>query len=182
MESTPSKFSDRIRSLGDQLEQLKDQKEKETVLTVYLREFHEALADRDKSKPIEHKLLQGGGEESFSDNNDADGENLLILLKLVQEHNLIRVYLDSMMSYSQSMAEKPLERLPCANVEPAKDWRCSKDGRMTCRDCKLVSYCSKVRHWIFLLLSLIKTCFRNASANIGVPTNKVGHVNFAATF
>ncbi|KAF8891944.1 hypothetical protein CPB84DRAFT_1368633 [Gymnopilus junonius] len=69
---------------------------------------------------------------------------------LAQKHGLESAYLAWAMEKSFHLAESPLERLPCANVKPAEEWRCDKDGKMTCGECKLVSYCSKDcqrSHW-----------------------------------
>lgn len=38
-----------------------------------------------------------------------------------------------------------LGRHPCANVNVAKYSACSKPGTMACSECRLVSYCSKVK-------------------------------------
>ena len=45
--------------------------------------------------------------------------------------------------------------LPCANVEPKLYHACSNPGTMACSACKLVSYCSKVRHFVDRLVVVL---------------------------
>lgn len=70
----------------------------------------------------------------------------------------------------------PPQILSCANVEASKYKTCSKPGTMACGECRLVSYCSKVR-WIGFLTSLVlsegKYVPRNVRENTGKNTKQV---------
>ncbi len=45
-----------------------------------------------------------------------------------------------------------LKNHPCANVNAsgAKHAACAGPGKMACSECRLVSYCSKVKFWVFV--------------------------------
>jgi hypothetical protein len=76
-------------------------------------------------------LRTAGGEPEFK-----------LMLDLFEKHGISESYLNWALEHLST--EKPLERLPCANAVPEKNWRCQENGTMACSGCKLVSYCSKV--------------------------------------
>ena len=43
-----------------------------------------------------------------------------------------------------------LKNHPCANVDGAKHAACVGPGKMACSECRLVSYCSKVKFGVFV--------------------------------
>ena len=43
-----------------------------------------------------------------------------------------------------------LKNHPCANVDGATHAACAGAGKMACSECRLVSYCSKVKFWVFI--------------------------------
>jgi len=74
----------------------------------------------------------------------------------------------------QNPSDKPLETLPCANVDPARNWRCPEDGKLACSECRLVSYCSKVSsNPAPSTATDVRAECRHVNAHIGVYTNKV---------
>jgi hypothetical protein len=71
----------------------------------------------------------------------------------------------------------PPERLLCANLQVAIGKVCDKSGNMTCSQCKLVSYCSKVRCLTgssFAILIFLLSCYRNAKSFTGASISEVG--------
>jgi hypothetical protein len=62
----------------------------------------------------------------------------------VEKHGLEETYQDWAIEHAYLDANRPLLRLPCANVDPAKHLKCPENGTLACSECKLVSYCSKV--------------------------------------
>jgi hypothetical protein len=94
---------------------------------------------------ISHKTLSIGdriGSAPVFGNDIDKSTNSFFTPELLERHGIH--WHDIAIAFA-GVGEKPLERLPCANVEPTKSWRCQENGRLACGECKLVSYCSKVR-------------------------------------
>lgn len=67
----------------------------------------------------------------------------------------------------------PLEVLPCANVNVERYAVCENPGKLACSSCKLVSYCSKVCHFVRALLDADFSVRRNVKRLIGQPISQV---------
>jgi hypothetical protein len=132
-------ISVKLQSLSDQLDQSEHAKEKEIALVKFLQDL-----EVDKGYTILKPLPSGFGT---SDGNGR-GENRepTTFADIIGKHNLGQAYLNWTFTDLQptDADSKPLERLPCANVKPEENWRCRNDGKLTCAECHLVSYCSKV--------------------------------------
>lgn len=178
--ASSSKFCEVLQSLSQRLEgaDLQDPKARQDALAAYLRE---ELA----GGPQHHTttLLLGGEAHNLITQATAfNGKEPESLLALLDKHGL--QWNDWAMAVGAT-AEKPLEKLPCANVEPTKNWRCQENGRMACANCKLVSYCSKVCLLsLFCLLFIYRIsidAYRNVSAVIGVFINKVTSIHICVS-
>jgi len=106
--------------------------------------FRSFLNDQIKNDNDTHTLtLFPGCRDEF--NPLADEQRMRDLDSLAEKHGLKDVYVDwAMENVPMGLDSKPLLRLPCANFDGTKNWKCDKDGTMACGGCKLVSYCSKV--------------------------------------
>jgi hypothetical protein len=155
-----------FQRLVDQIAQLQDPKAKQVVLMAYLR--GELAEDPDKLQ--DYTLLRSlpdGRIESLHSSGNADDESTNNLLDLLEKHG---IHWHDMVIALAAVAEKPLERLPCANVEPKKNWRCQESGRLACSECKLVSYCSKVRFRFFLVFFVPRLM-----SILGMPTKSLAY-------
>lgn len=139
-------ISVKLQSLSDQLDQSEHARDKEIALVKYLQAHLEADKDHTTLKLLPSALGTPDG--------DGRGETResTILSDIIRKHNLGQAYLDWVFTYLQPTAadNKPLERLPCANVKAEENWGCRNDGKLTCGECHLVSYCSKEcqrTHW-----------------------------------
>ncbi|KDR80410.1 hypothetical protein GALMADRAFT_242832 [Galerina marginata CBS 339.88] len=143
----PPEFIARLQALAHELDGLQNREAKEKAFISCLRELTD---EENHDKTANGKtiwLLPDGGvfgndkPEDFGESPSSD---------LVKKHGLEDVYFRWAMGYARAWADQPLERLPCANVDPVKNWRCQEDGKSSCGECKLVSYCSKEcqrAHW-----------------------------------
>ncbi|KAF9543454.1 hypothetical protein CPC08DRAFT_824152 [Agrocybe pediades] len=142
-----------IKSLATKLEGLTLKKDKEAALKHYLQTLLENRHDPSiNPKGGTISLGPQGSKESLESAaqkiaNDKYQEQLH---QLVERHGLNQTLVNWSVSAAQNVGYQPLNRLPCANVKPEEDWKCSNDGTRACSSCKLVSYCSKdcqVVHW-----------------------------------
>jgi len=160
------------KSLADQLDQLQDQNTKEAILIDYLKHMkdNEDLNERTA-------IMQIGGDVLYPDgvkqDRKAAQEELYLLIR---KHHLEKAHYDWVLSESRKSSDRPLERLPCANVKPSEDWRCTKDGTMACANCRLVSYCSKVLRPYSYILSLRKlSTLTMKHLSLGLPANSLDY-------
>lgn len=132
-------ISVKLQSLSDQLDQAEHARDKEIALVKFLQAGLE-----DKGYTTLKPLPSGFGTSDGNGRGETPREST-IFADIIKKHNLDQAYLNWTLTCSQPTAEhKPLERLPCANVKPEENWRCRNDGKLTCGECHLVSYCSKV--------------------------------------
>jgi hypothetical protein len=130
-----------MQALADQLERLVTTQGKMNAVASFIR-------DASSRGGHYNVVLKPGGQPEDDhlqdDEYNRDSESLATLLK---HHGLADAFLQSVVENKHSLAigaDEILERLPCANVQPEKDWRCTGDGIQACSVCRLVSYCSKV--------------------------------------
>ena len=130
-------ISVKLQTLADRLDQLELARDKEIALVEYLQ----APLEVDTTL----KLLPSGFGTSDS-NGGGETRKSTIFADIISKHNLGQAYLNWIFTDYQPTAtnNKPLERLPCANVKPEENGGCRDDGKLTCGECHLVSYCSKV--------------------------------------
>ena len=130
----------KLQSLSDRLDQSEHAKDKEIALVEYLQ----AHLEVDKGYTT-LKLLPSGFGNSEG-NGGSETRESTIFADIIGKHNLGQAYLNWVFTHLQPTAanNRPLERLPCANVKPEENWGCRNDGKLTCGGCHLVSYCSKV--------------------------------------
>lgn len=134
-----SEFTSEMQALTEQLEHLETTQDKMDAVTSFLQ--HSASRGG-----LRNVTLKPGGQLEFGHmQDDEDQESLTALLN---NHGLTDAYLEWLMENAGEIEglgdDETLERLPCANVEPDKNWRCTEGGMMACGKCRLVSYCSKV--------------------------------------
>jgi hypothetical protein len=53
-------------------------------------------------------------------------------------------YMRYVMQGGMGSRDYVLDVLPCAHVDPGRAWKCLNAGSLTCGNCKIVKYCSKV--------------------------------------
>lgn len=129
-----------IQTLAARLERAKTTEEKIDALISY----HKTQIHRDlPSGPNSDISLQPGGNLDPLRDID-DKQYWKPLSELLDKHGLTHSYFKLVFEDALLTSAKPLERLPCANVEPTKNWSCLEEGKLSCRGCKLVSYCGKV--------------------------------------
>jgi hypothetical protein len=128
-----------IQSLGRLLERSVTIQDKADLL----RSFLDDMAKNDSGSHISGTLLPGCQNESDPLRDWASERKQRDLQRLVETHGLEHTLLDWTVPLDMD-GNKPLSRLPCANVDAPKNWKCPNDGTSACSGCKLVSYCSKV--------------------------------------
>lgn len=126
-----------LESLSDQLDLLNTKQEKLDTVISFMKSM-----DANSEQLSCGSLLPGQTSESNPFPNLDDEHNSKYVETLFEKHGILELYLNWVLE--NISAEKPLERLPCANAIPQKNWRCPGDGTKACGGCKLVSYCSKV--------------------------------------
>jgi len=132
-------ISVKLQSLSDQLDQSEHARDKEIALVKFLQDL-----EVDKGYTTLKPLPTGFG--TSDGNGPGETRESTIFADIIRDHSLNQAYLNWVFTQLQPTAadNKPLERLPCTNVKPEENWRCRNDGKLTCGECHLVSYCSKV--------------------------------------
>jgi hypothetical protein len=64
--------------------------------------------------------------------------------EILQKHGLLSAFHENIMS--EVVMNTAIKRAPCAHVQVERRWSCSNEGKLVCSGCRLVGYCSKVRH------------------------------------
>ncbi|KIM76000.1 hypothetical protein PILCRDRAFT_78276 [Piloderma croceum F 1598] len=110
------------------------------------------MVKNDSGSHISGTLLPGCQNESDPLRDQAIERTQRDIQWLVEKHGLEDTFLDWAQKHvSLDMDDnKPLSRLPCANVNATKNWKCPNNGTSACSGCRLVSYCSKACqriHW-----------------------------------
>ena len=116
-----------------------------------LRSFLDRKIKDDTESSRFGTLLPGLQSESNPLRGTEDERMQRYMLDFVQKHGLVETYEDWVIEKAYLNANRPLLRLPCANVDPAKQLKCPQNGTLACSECKLVSYCSKmsgISNWI----------------------------------
>jgi hypothetical protein len=138
--SPHSEFASEVQALADQLEHLGTTQDKMDVVASFVQDS----ISRGELSNVTFKP----GIQPMSDHSQDDEEGQELLMTLLQNHGLEHAYFEWVVENAEAIGglgtDETLERLPCANVEAAKNWRCTEDGTLACSQCKLVSYCSKV--------------------------------------
>lgn len=83
----------------------------------------------------------------IGDDTDKERQEGDRLMNLLIEHGVWDTFRESQMkALSASMLQgiQPISFLSCANSDPAKVKKCTKEGKQACSACRLVKYCSKV--------------------------------------
>lgn len=130
----------KLQSLSDRLDQSELARDKEIALVEYLQ------AHLEDDKGYTTLKLAPSGFETSDGNGGGEARESTIFADIIRKHNLGQAHLNWVFTHLQPTAanNKPLERLPCANVKPEENRGCRNDGKLTCGECHLVSYCSKV--------------------------------------
>jgi hypothetical protein len=131
-----------IHSLGRLLERSATIQDKADLF----RSFLDDEVKNDSGTHISGTLLPGYQNESDPLRDRASERKQRDIQQLVEKHGLRETYLDWATEHASLDMDdnKPLSRLPCANVDAPKNWKCPDDGTLACSGCRLVSYCSKV--------------------------------------
>ncbi|PPQ96108.1 hypothetical protein CVT26_004742 [Gymnopilus dilepis] len=140
-------YNSRLLALSNQLDRLKDDQEaKRMALMDYLQESTHKFQLEEHSSSNDESGDEGDEDH---DTGKAGGDHANAYV-LAQRHGLAQAFDDWLLKRTLRMAKPPLEFVPCANARPDDDWHCENAGKLTCGQCKLLSYCSKDcqrSHW-----------------------------------
>lgn len=160
--------SQALTELADGLDRLQTTDDKLELVKSYTKS---RLGGLHSTSPKSVAVMAGNFKNTLggSDNDQISTD----LTSVLDKHGLRTAYCDWFLDSEHLKEKEVLERLPCAHVVPANNWRCSENGTQACGACQLVSYCSKVSTYEFNTLSCVSSCCRRASANTGAYTNEV---------
>jgi hypothetical protein len=126
---------------------------------------HPRFLPFDSGRPLRfkkaEKVLYATLERDTSAHNPMDSELDLaiefermltaVLIQSPDQATREQAYLALMRA--EKPAFPPLEALPCANVQSRPRSACDGLGKKACSGCRLVSYCSEVRHLLLVISS-----------------------------
>ena len=146
-------YDARLESLAKQLDSLRgDYEAKKMALTDYLEEATLKAA----AQGVQYESNSEESDSEFSKSKTKREKGPYDAYTLAERHELGQVFQDWVLRRSLRAAHRPFERLPCANstpVHPTEDknssrsknnGHCENEAKLTCAQCRLVSYCSKV--------------------------------------
>jgi hypothetical protein len=99
--------------------------------------------------------------------------------ELLSKHGISsETYAEHVLQANMDNGRYILDMLPCAHVVPGQGWSCPQNGTLTCGNCKIVRYCSKVRQGPYKAIRATYRCrswYRTARRSTGRRTSWVRH-------
>ena len=154
---------DKLDSLEQELSRLSTSEDKVTFVQDWFASFNNTP-----------RVAFADARTATHDRTDRSDEAWSNFVGLMKAQGIWEVYQEAeLRNIGTSLLDKvkPLPRLPCANVEPAKTRECGKEGKLACGACKLVSYCSKVSD-IILIMIMIKHIYSIVPRRVKLSTGR----------
>ncbi|KAI5479842.1 hypothetical protein MNV49_002654 [Pseudohyphozyma bogoriensis] len=138
-----SQFNEKLEDLATLLESL-------TTVDQKLAASKPILATLLAPGPLNIVQLSASELNTTLEREKRDREQAERVFRLLNKHGIAEQVVGGMSLPSTGRVPASFERLPCANVKPAEEFWCKKEGVKRCSACCLVSYCSKecqMKHW-----------------------------------